>query len=220
MSNSFDFFDQIYCIHLPKEKERKNLIDIEFQKLNVIDKVTFIHADPPSADFQISNMKRSPRGEFGCNMSQIKAVVHSISLNAKTPLFLEDDVVFDKQANKILNQAVDQLPSDWDILYLGGHPRGPAQKVSSSLAKVSRFSFSVSRPLPRSTLLTFFDEWTNRVSKPTAPYDFILGNFAEKCNAYCVYPIICKQRPGRSEIAGEYEDKSNLIDSRWKRWLK
>lgn len=77
--NNFDFFDRIYCIHLPHEQERKRLIDEQFASVGIADRVQFVHAQPPPKQFTMNNMRRAPRGEFGVNLSQIKAVVHAIN---------------------------------------------------------------------------------------------------------------------------------------------
>jgi len=79
MNTPFSFFDKIYCIHLPKYPDRLKKLKLELEKVGIdFDKVQLIHAEQPPEDFHISNMARAPRGEFGCNLSQIKAVVKSI----------------------------------------------------------------------------------------------------------------------------------------------
>ena len=39
-----------------------------------------------------------------------------------TTLFLEDDIIVHNKFDNILNKAIQELPSDWDILYLGWYP--------------------------------------------------------------------------------------------------
>ena len=143
--NPFDFFDRIYCIHIPNKKRRAS-IEVEFKRVGINGRVQYIHATPPPKGFTMSNMRRAPRGEFGVNLSQIKAIVHAISDGAKRPLFFEDDVIFHQNAHELLETSLKDLPDDWDILYMGGHPTGPifdpqAIKFSSTLAKVGKFSF-------------------------------------------------------------------------------
>ncbi|KKK79467.1 hypothetical protein LCGC14_2833220 [marine sediment metagenome] len=217
--NPFDCFDRIYCIHIPNEK-RRSLIEKEFTRIGINERVQYVHATPPPKGFTMSNMRRAPRGEFGVNLSQIKAIVHAISDGAKHPLFLEDDVIFHKNAHELLETSLKDLPSDWDILYLGGHPTGPifdpqATKFSDTLAKVGKFSFADSYTFNDGRLIQFFDGWCNEITRQNAMYDFILGQYAKRSNAYCTYPLLCNQRPDKSQISGKYDDKSSIVARAW-----
>jgi len=216
---SFEFFDKVFCIHLPSSTDRLPHIRGEIAKIGANLRVEYIHAAPPSKNFSMSNFARAPHSEFGCNLSQMKAVFRAKLSNAQHPLFIEDDVVFSKDAKTKLGAALTELPPNWDILYLGGHPRGPCTRHSDNLAKVGLYSFADAYCIQRSILLPFIDYWFDRISKPKAAYDFILGDFAATVNSYAVYPIICEQRPGASIISGGQDNKKHLITSRWDKWL-
>lgn len=220
MNNPFDFFDQIYCIHIPN-KIRRPLIEAEFQRIGIADRVQYVHATPPPKNFTISNMQgRGAVGNMGVNLSQIKAVVQSIANDAKHPLFFEDDVMFHENAHELLEKSIDSLPEDWDILYMGGHPTGPifnpqAAKFSETLAKVGKFSFADSYAFNEGRAIQFFDSWCNGITKNDAMYDFILGQFSKNNNAFCTYPLLCNQRPNISQISGKHDDKSSIVARAW-----
>ena len=219
MNNPFDFFDCVYCIHLPNE-QRRPLIEAQFNKIGVTDRVKYIYATPPPKNFTMSNMRRAPRGEMGVNLSQIKAIVQAISDRAYTPLFVEDDIIFREDAKELLETSLNDLPDDWDILYMGGHPTGPifapqAKKVSTTLAKVGKFSFAEAYALNERSLLQFFNSWCNDITRENAMYDFILGQFAQKNNAYCTYPLLCEQPPGVSQVSGKHDDKRSIVARAW-----
>ena len=215
-SKPFDFFDRVYCIHLPHEKERKKKIQKQFESVGITD-VTYIHTAPPSKGFSMSNMRRNPAGELGVNLSQIKAVVQAISDGAERPLFFEDDIVFDKAKLPILQAAIDELPEDWSVFYMGGHPRGPnlAHKVSPNLVKIVRYSFADAYCINGSYLNKFFGDWCTRISAKNAMYDFILGEFAGATGGYAMYPIICEQYAGISAVTNQFDDKKQIIARAW-----
>lgn len=178
--------------------------------------VEWVHARPPSGQFDMSNMRRAPRGEFGANLSHLKAVMHALLDGAERPLFLEDDLQF--LSPERLPSAVAQLPNDWDVLYLGGHPRGPAPAVrpySEHLWTVQLFSFAEAYSLRRPALRRFFDHWCDRIGQPEAMFDFALGEFAGANKGFCVYPLVTSQLPGRSQISGKDEDKASLLERGW-----
>jgi len=224
--NPFDIFDQVYCFNLPKEKTRRKQMDEQFDKIGVKDRVIYLHSDPPPKGFNMGNMRRSALGEFGVNLSQIKGIIHAASAQAKCPIFFEDDVIFADSAKERLTQVWKEIPDSWDMLYFHGHPRGrlrvpkpiPQAKIySKNLARIGTFSFADSYAFNNkdNLLLAFVDNWLNRISKPDAMYDIILGEFAGAHESYCVYPLLCEQRPGVSSISNKYDDKTQLVKNGW-----
>jgi hypothetical protein len=205
--SAFDVFDRVYCIHLPNP-QRRVAIEAQFERVGIKD-VQYVYADRPPPQFDMANMRRCGRGEFGVNLSQIKAVVQAIADGAERPLFVEDDIVFEPAA------MLAELPPDWDMLYLGGHPRGKVERIQPGLVRVGKFSCAEAYALSRKSLIEFFGYWCNRISKPEAMYDFILGEFAEKHRAYCVYPLVCEQVPGVSQISGKVDDKRKIVARGW-----
>ena len=219
MSNPFDYFDYIYCIHIPN-KQRRSLMEAEFKRIGIAGRVQYIYATPPPKGFTISNMRRAPRGEFGVNLSQIKAVVKAISDGAQRPLFFEDDVIFHENTHDLLTTSLQDLPDDWDMLYMGGHPTGPifdpqATKFSDTLAKVGKFSFADSYAFNEERAIQFFNNWCDSITDKNAMYDFILGNFAKNNNAFCTYPLLCNQRPGVSQVSGKHDNKDSIVARAW-----
>lgn len=188
-----DYFDKTYVIHLPV-RETKLAGEM-------------VYATPPSKGFTMSNMRRNPAAEFGVNLSHIKAIVRAMNDKAERPLFLEDDV-------EIVG-SLPELPSYYDVLYLGGHPREPVKRAGNNLVRVGKFSFAESYSISRKALVPFFEFWCNRIGQPDAMYDFILGEFAAANIGYAVYPPITKQS-GDSLVAGRRDDKRELVERGWK----
>jgi len=208
-----DYFDRVYCIHLPNP-ERREAIEQQFASVGV-DNVTYIHAKPPAENFHMSNMRRGARGEFGCSLSHIKAAVHAIKHGAQQPIFFEDDVTFRAGTLESMGQALQELPLNWDVLYLGGHPRGPAEMVSANLASISTFSFAEAYAIRGEALLAWFDYWCDRAGRKNAMVDLVLGEFAEQHNGFCVYPLCTHQPPGISQISGKYDNKDGCLKKGW-----
>jgi len=111
---------------------------------------------------------------------------------------------------------VDPFPDIWDVLYLGGHPREPASMVSPGLAKVKTFSCAEAYSVRGEFLLDLFAHWCDRITKPNAMYDFILGEFAAQHESYAFYPTITEQAPFVSHIKGEIDDKRALVERGWR----
>jgi len=216
---SFDYFDRVYCVHLPNPARRK-AIERQFQRVN-IKNVEYIHAQPPAPGFHMSNMRRAPAGEFGCSLSHIKAAVHAVADGAKCPLFLEDDVIFSHDAAERMRAIIADLDlfPYWDILYFGGHPRGPCEVVTDNLAQISTFSFAESYAIPGRSLTAWLDFWFDRVGQPKAMVDIILGEFADMHNGLAAYPTITHQPDGISQITWRHDSKGSCLDKGWTKAL-
>jgi len=207
-----DYFDRVYCIHMP-DPERRQAIDEQCAKVG-IDVWRYVYAQRRKGPFEMSNMRRAPSAEFAVNLSHIMAVSLAIADGAERPLFIEDDIVFRDDACEILEKAVSALPH-WDVLYLGGHPCEPVERINENLVKVGRFSFAEAYAINgRASLIDFQNFWFDNIGQPQAMYDFILSRFAMDFG-YCVYPVITHQPPGYSHIAKRDDDKRHLIERGW-----
>jgi len=212
-----DSFDRVYCIHLPNADRRKR-IEAEFARVG-IHKAQFIHAPTPCKGFTVTNMRRNPPAEFGCSLSHVKAVMQAIKDKAFRPLFLEDDVEFIDPDR--IGEILCELPTTWDVLYMGGHPRGPAEMVSANLARISTFSFAEAYSfnvgtLRRKTIMeSFVQFWLERISQPNAMFDIILGEFAAEHESYCIYPLMTFQPEQYSFIGNKIDNKTGCLEKGW-----
>jgi GR25 family glycosyltransferase involved in LPS biosynthesis len=209
------YFDKLYCIHYP-DPERKRFADEEFKKTGM--EPQYVHAKRPMMGFTMSNMRRAPKFEFACNLSHIKAVAKSF--NDKNPIFFEDDVVFGKAWKRRLDEAMSILPPDWDLLYMGGHPREEVERVAGDLYRVKTFSFAEAYAFNNGAQRRFHDFWCDEIGSDQAMYDFILGRFAAANNAYAIYPTITMQRICHSHIQNRNQDKSGLVLRGWSTNIK
>jgi len=111
--NSFDYFDEIYCINLDKRTSRWELAQNEFKKLGILDRVKRFSA--------IDNLG----GKRGCFESHMKIVHMAKENNLKNVFIFEDDVAvlpcyshdkFEKSINFLKDQT-------WEFFYMGGLER-------------------------------------------------------------------------------------------------
>lgn len=209
---SFSLFDEVYVISHPITGRR----DAMQERLSEqgCDWPTFVHADRPTSDFKMSNMRRNPRGEFGCGMSHVKALARAARYGEQA-IFLEDDVHFVEGAMEVLGEAIRELPGSWAVLYLGGHPCEDVERISEHLFKVGRFSFAEAYTVNQSHTLPLLEYWCDRIGQPHAMFDRILGEYARDNGGYCVNPVITYQPPGYSYVAEKDDDKIECLKSGW-----
>lgn len=211
-------FDACYVLSDPITK-RKDDCRMRLARLRIQEPV-FQYARG-STRLQMNNMRRNAPVEFAVNLGHIKNIVSAITHADACPLFLEDDVHFTHDAERVLYRAIPELPDDWSILYLGGHPREPIYRHSEHLVRAKTWSCAEGYAINGHWLPGFFDFWCDRISKPDAMFDFILGEYAALTEtAFALYPPVTYQPDGWSYIGSKTDSKTALIERGWKNNLK
>lgn len=130
----------------------------------------------------------------------------------ETLLFMEDDIQF--RELKHLNAAINELPLDWDILYLGANLWG--EQIG---ARPERFSPHLCR---------IYGAWTTHcvaINRRVAKFiienqpgtsegmvDSWLSSNLYLFKAFCVTPMIAYQRPDKSYIWGHNVDYTPVFE--------
>jgi GR25 family glycosyltransferase involved in LPS biosynthesis len=117
--------ENIYVINMDKDTDRLNNIYKECNKNNIkFERFTGIDAGELSIKDKNKYVtkfcqKFCTNSMIGCGTSHIKIYEDVIKKKYKNVLILEDDVYFIKNFHKKLNEALEELPKDYDILYIG-----------------------------------------------------------------------------------------------------
>jgi glycosyl transferase, family 25 len=126
------FFDKIYLISLPDSTDRHELLN---ERLNGLNYEIFWGVDGEQLDLKeleeeriylpeltreknLSGKELQPN-EIGCSLSHLNIYRDMIDNNYRTALILEDDVFLEDSDPDKLSDALEDLPSDWEFLYLG-----------------------------------------------------------------------------------------------------
>lgn len=117
--------DQIYLINMDKDMDRLSMATKEFKKHNISFK-RFSGVDGKSLDAGTQKQYISPvcgmfcpYGVQGCAMSHIKVWEDVVKHGYAHVIVFEDDVVLDDDFNAKLKDHLEELPRNYDILYLG-----------------------------------------------------------------------------------------------------
>jgi hypothetical protein len=105
-----------YCINLERAKERRALIEKEFEREGL--EVEFIKAFDSAAHGVTKDNVRPEihPGEFGCLMSSYMAWNDMLAKGYPTALIMEDDIDLIPGFKKHVEGL--ELPKDWDVVYL------------------------------------------------------------------------------------------------------
>lgn len=133
-------------------------------------------------------------------------------------LILEDDCGFgivDKNSvstqgvGKIFRLAMQELPDNWDMLYLMVHVVDASEETSQHLRKIGRSWFASAYAI-NYTIYDALVECLKKIEDPTVskvfPVDRAISEIHHAHHVYAIFPSISFQYPGQSQISGKQRD--------------
>jgi hypothetical protein len=127
----------------------------------------------------------------------------------ETLLFLEDDVQFRDLSH--LEEALSELPPDWDIVYLGANLlNGEPERYSDHLFRV-KSAWTTHAIGYNKKVIPFLLE--NQKGFSEEMYDQTLSNLLPSLNAFVVAPMVAYQRPHHSAIWDRYDDYTPIFEA-------
>jgi GR25 family glycosyltransferase involved in LPS biosynthesis len=125
--NLNNYFDHIYCLNLPECKERaadtqKRCDDfgISFSFFPAISGKLF--SDIHSGYSGARSTRVSNPNYMACALGHLSIYRHALSNSYDRILVIEDDLLFNRNMDSILVSAKDEIPDQWDLLYLAFIP--------------------------------------------------------------------------------------------------
>lgn len=177
--NPFDFFPAKICLTTGGQEWPK--AQAEFQRHGVpVERFNAVPGIGPHQSFNLST----------------KAILQQFfDSGAHSLLFLEDDVRFQNMDQ--LWPALQELPDNWDVFYLGCNIQGEAIRISQRIYRITNawttHAVAYTRPIVEFIL-------KNQPGESEQMYDNWLGLQLNNWNAYTCKPMCAVQRPRRSLI--------------------
>jgi GR25 family glycosyltransferase involved in LPS biosynthesis len=172
--------------------KRLPLIQAELRKYNI--------------DFKLVNAIKNKNGAKGLLLTMKKLFDSCIENNEQNILVFEDDAVFiNENVNEIMNAAMQQLPKDFLYLALGYNLLLPPTRESENLIRIQSSYSTHASVYIRKVIELILKKWNEE-----KPYDiFLLHNIQIYGSCYGVFPIVCSQRTGISNIF-EYNPEKQI----------
>lgn len=191
----WNFFSDIYILNQAERVDRWQLCKRELAKVGIerYNQFLSIPADPPMKSFCISQHE------------MIKTFVRE---GGSTLLALEDDVIFGHIGR--LEAAIEQLPEDWDVFYLGCNLRGERPiRYSNDLCRIRIAWMSHSIAYSRKGADFVAQEYDPEKGQM---FDDWLSIHLAALNSFVIAPMIAGQRPGHSDLWGAQTDYTSTIE--------
>lgn len=197
-----DFFDKIYVINLKKRIDRLIEVTEEMAKYNI--------------DFELVTAIEDEEGARGLRDTMVKIFKEAHKNKYESILVFEDDAMWVQSPEIIMDNAINQLPKDWRILYLGCQPSGGfSHSVGGNLLAVRKPYATHAWAISKQGIIDI-------LSFPEMEYpidNWIVDNINSMGGLYCTNPLLCTQRPGHSDINKNFIDWRPFMDVRFQQKL-
>jgi GR25 family glycosyltransferase involved in LPS biosynthesis len=193
-------FDRIYVINLDKRIDRYKSFQNEAQKIGLENVVRFPAINAKELGFTKRDLDNP--GLIGCFMSHYFILQEAVINNYERVLIFEDDATFVEGFNERLTYSLQELPADWELVYLGYTERYGLHTYKSRIAE--------SITIPN-------DPWgTQAYMLQGAGIRIMYENLKEirdhidiqmsryicnKLKAYEIFPTLCPQSGAQSDIS-------------------
>ena len=148
-------------------------------------------------------------GEDGCRDSHLSILERE---NEFPFVVFEDDCVL-MQPWSMVQQAMVQLPKDWDALWLGANLRTPVSRYSDNLFRI-RNAYALHAVIYNSKRMVKYILENHKTPSGINLDVFYGRNVQHKFNCFITYPMVANQRKGYSDITKrevDYYDELNDV---------
>jgi glycosyl transferase, family 25 len=128
-----DYFDKIFVVSLRRATDRQQALQTHLKGLNyeifwAVDKQDFsieeviaegIYDEAKALQYNRYGIRKLLAGEVACSWSHRNIYQYMLDHNLEKVLVFEDDVVPNVETLTQLPATLSQLPSDWELVYLG-----------------------------------------------------------------------------------------------------
>jgi GR25 family glycosyltransferase involved in LPS biosynthesis len=206
MASVNGFFDKVYYINLARRPDRLAhvqqqlaLHNVLAQRVDAVDGLFSTFSCVPSVDVSkkevtLPSHNRVSSFEAALVATHKLILIDALKNNYNNILILEDDAVFSPSFTEGFSSVVKDLPSDWDILYLGalGLPALSKRKKYSSALDVALYILGCHAIGIRSNMF----ERLLAVSSFDKPIDVSYADELQSVNAFVSTQPLVNQKEG------------------------
>lgn len=196
-----------YCINLPERPEKWEKASKQFKKL-------------PFNVLKFSATKKVI-GFDGCRESHLNVLEHArINYPNQLITVFEDDVKFlGNHPWHEVEEAIKELPLNWDMLYLGATLTEPVKKYSPHLYKLNGGAWTTHAMIfnPQNGILEHILENNGGGRKIDVYY---ANEIQKRFNCFIAYPMIATQQDGFSDIQNKNVNNSQIIQDYYNKFTR
>lgn len=190
--------DKTYLINLPERTDRLRFAKKQFAKAGI--EMPMIYPAVDAKKLKLTGTELFNQGLIGCFMSHYIILQHALLNGYKRIAIFEDDVVLVPDFKEKFDQAIEQVPAKWQLLYLGYYERYNKAKLQvSENITIPKNSWGTHAYMVQNEgIQMMFDNLQTIHAHLDVQID---ERIVPKMYTYCVFPAICNQSGMKSDIS-------------------
>lgn len=195
-------FPHKVCINLDRRPDRWQRMQAEFARHGIENVRRF-----PAVDGSAIGLPADwdhTAGAYGCLLSHIAVVQEARELGHKSVLIFEDDAVLDPEFEVKFSSFVEQVPSDWDMLYFGALHKDQPARIRDHVHRIINANSTFAYALKH----TVYDAFLELNARAEHVLDVNAYQLQERFNCYCFMPNL-------AWVQLEYSDVQNRLERHW-----
>lgn len=211
MTKLNNYFQKIYCVNLDRRPDRWEecleqfyIHNLEVSRFSAVDAKNI-----PEIVKRVDKIPGLVYGAVGCGRSHRLIIESAKNDNLDNILILEDDVQFHDDLNIMFSEFIQEVPDDWDILFLGGNhslnniwQREPVTKISEHVYKLV-FCYATHAYAVRKKA---YDKIIECLLPENDRGDVLFSHAQVQLNTYILRPHLAWQRPSYSDVEENFEN--------------
>lgn len=151
-------------------------------------------------------------GKKGLVKTMRSLLTYCIENDFRNVLIFEDDLkILNPYIGQLLNSCIEELPLEYDLLYLGCNMHGTPKRHSKKLLQAVGMYSSHAILYSRSAI-----EYILELLDDNEAYDITLVKKVQPgMQCYCVCPMLVSQHNGYSDIEGREVDYTKFLEKRF-----
>jgi GR25 family glycosyltransferase involved in LPS biosynthesis len=145
-------------------------------------------------------------GWRGCKASHVTLWQQAVSAG-RTLAVMEDDVCLLPRLTERLEGLLAEIPDDWDVLFLGGHPVGQPRWTGTTCARVPAVMWTHAY-LARPEALAYS---LDAIAELDAPLDYAWAGRMAPLRVYRAWPWLVGQEDGWSDVSHSWAHGRNVL---------
>lgn len=182
---------KIYCINLNRRTDRWKAIQREFLREGLhVERFAAVDSRDFKATYSCDNNNNA------CTLSHLSLIIRAKFLGLGSVMIFEDDAVLSRKFKAQLTECLNELPADWNMLYLGASHKEEPLKLTRRIYRVQKSFCSHAYILNANMFDTMIENFQNF----DQPCDCFYTVLQRNHNMYICNPPLAWQRGGYSDI--------------------
>lgn len=203
-----DYYNNIFCINLDRRTDRWEECKNEFDKHHL--KVKRFSAVDGNTLHGVPGLTK---GNVGAIYSHKAVIQHAKDNKYENILILEDDVEFHDDMNQLFFKFIEEVPSNWDMIFFGANHSANNIWMTEPLIRVTEHVYKIIRSYANHCYVvreSAYNKLIEALSRKDKPNDVLVSDIQKEMNCYLFRPHLAWQRPSYSDLQEEFTEYSFL----------